>query len=225
MARLLGQFLLILTSIFPLLSYGTDQLSPELAQKIAALEKELASLKTQATAPFPAHIPAKAATPAPSATNPEKSLQDPLQIPLKEEQLLYKKCRDYLAQGRINLAEKHLNQLVEQYGQTAQGILGQFWLGEIYMARRDYAEASLAYGAAYNALKKLNRASKTAAPLFEEEANRLPEILAKLAFSLKMLGKNKEACITLKQLDKEYKQLPENLAWYAKHLKAELKCR
>lgn len=211
----------MLTSFYPLLSYGTNHLSPELAQKISALEKELESLKLQA---MPAEI-LPAQTPHKGTVNATLPLGSEIQHPLKEEEALYKKCREYLAQGRVDLAEKHLNQLLDKYPHTPQAVLGHFWVGEIRMLQRNYAEASLSYGAAYGALKKVTAAHKGNRTVFGEETERFPEILAKLAFSLKMLGKNKEACITLKQLDKEYKQLPENLAWYVKHLKAELKCR
>lgn len=144
---------------------------------------------------------------------------------LTPEYELYSQGRHYLAQQRLDLAKNTFEEVVEKHGGTPEAILARFWLGEIKLEEKDYAGASLTFGQAYGALKKAKAAKDFSHERFQGEQDRLPEILAKLAYSLKMIKKRGDACLALGQLKKEFKTRPSNLQWYMDNLSKELKCR
>lgn len=141
------------------------------------------------------------------------------------ESELYEQGRHYLAQQRLDLAQKSFEEVLEKYEGTPESILAGFWLGEFKLRLKDYSGASLAYGQAYGALKKVQKQKSFSPELFHGEEGRLPEILAKLAYSLKMIKKREDACITLRQIKRDYKVRPITLEWYTTKLSKELKCR
>lgn len=144
---------------------------------------------------------------------------------LSPEYELYEQGRHYLTQQRIDLAQKAFEDVVEQYQGTPESILARFWLGEFLLKLNNYSGASLAFGQAYGELKKAQKQKDFSQDKFHGEHDRLPEILAKLAYSLKMINKRGDACITLRQIGKDYKTRSATLEWYTTKLSKELKCR
>lgn len=152
---------------------------------------------------------------------PDKT-QEPV---LSPEYELYEQGRHYLTQQRIDLAQKAFEEVVEKYQGTPESILARFWLGEFLLKASNYSGASLAFGQAYGELKKAQKQKDFSQDKFHGEQDRLPEILAKLAYSLKMINKRGDACITLRQIGKDYKTRSATLEWYTTKLSKELKCR
>ncbi len=144
---------------------------------------------------------------------------------LPEEYELYEQGRHYLAQQRLDLARQAFDEIVEKYDETPESILARFWIGDFMLRDKNYPGASIALGQAYGALKKARRQKGFSKDMFHGEEDRLPEILAKLAYALKMINKRQDACITLRQMKKDYKKRPATLEWYVKKLSKELKCR
>ena len=142
-----------------------------------------------------------------------------------EEYELYNQGRHYLAQQRLDLARKSFDEVVEKYDETPESILARFWIGDMFLREKNYPGASIALGQAYGALKASKSKKDFSPEAFHGEEDRLPEILSKLAFALKMINKRQDACITLRQLKKEYKKRPANLDWYVKKLSKDLKCK
>lgn len=144
---------------------------------------------------------------------------------LSPEYELYENGRHYLTQQRLDLAQKAFEEVVEKYQGTPEAILARFWLGEFMLKSNNYSGATLAFGQAYGELKKSQKQKDFSQDKFHGEHDRLPEILAKLAYSLKMINKRGDACITLRQINKDYKKRPKTLDWYTAELSKELKCQ
>lgn len=142
-----------------------------------------------------------------------------------EQATMYRQGRYYLSQQNTKLARKAFDEVVEKHDGTPEGVLAQFWIGEMMLAEKNYAGASLALGQAYGHLRVLNANKKVTGDIYHGESNRLPEILAKLAYSLQMVNKKKEACVIVKQLRKEYKTISPTLEWYVGNLSKDLKCK
>lgn len=155
----------------------------------------------------------------------EEGVDETTQRVLTPEHELYEQGRHYLTQQRIDLAQKAFEEVVEKYQGTSESILSRFWLGEFLLRSKNYSGASLAFGQAYGELKKAQKQKGFSQDSFHGEHDRLPEILAKLAYSLKMINKRGDACITLRQIGKDYKTRSATLDWYTAKLSKELKCR
>ena len=163
--------------------------------------------------------------PARGEQSQEGAVSDVPEPILSPEHELYEQGRHYLTQQRIDLAQKAFEEVVEKYQGTPESILARFWLGEFLLKSSNYSGATIAFGHAYGELKKAQKQKDFSQDKFHGEEDRLPEILAKLAYSLKMINKGGDACITLRQINKDYKTRPATLDWYTTKLSKELKCR
>ncbi|HBN21797.1 MAG TPA: hypothetical protein DD412_00975 [Holosporales bacterium] len=163
---------------------------------------------------------------SPSGEQSQEGTMDGTPEPvLPPEYELYEQGRHYLTQQRIDLAQKAFEEIVEKYQGTSEAILARFWLGEFMLKSNNYSGATIAFGQAYGALKKAQKQKEFSQDKFHGEHDRLPEILAKLAYSLKMINKRGDACITLRQINKDYETRSATLDWYTAKLSKELKCR
>lgn len=140
------------------------------------------------------------------------------------QELLYQQAMHFISQQRPDLAQQHLEELIESFADTPEAVLAHYWTGEILFEKGNHAGASVAYGLAYQAFKGLKPSQRDTAA-FHGEEERLPEILLKLASSLKMIGKGNEACVALGQIKKDFKSLPPTLTVLIKNLRSDLKCR
>ncbi len=157
-------------------------------------------------------------------TAEDKATEEVPEPLLSPEYELYDQGRHYLTQQRIDLAQKAFDDVIAKYSQTPEAILARFWIGEFMLRAKNYSGSSIAFGQAYGALKKAQRQKDFSQEKFHGEQGRLPEILAKLAYSLKMINKKGDACITLRQIKRDYKKRPATLDWYTAKLSKELKC-
>lgn len=135
---------------------------------------------------------------------------------------LYSQAQLYMRQRQIDKALSVLTQFTEKYSDSPQFMLASYWLGEVQLEKKDYTNASIAYGTAYSAYKKIGEGGSTAT---SAQRNKAAESLAKLAYCLKMLKKSSDGCTTLGQIDKEFKTISKNLQVYIAGLKTELKCK
>lgn len=217
--------------------------SENIAERIAVLEKELKALKEEATHSLPTSLPPKSLTKKSdkkAKSLPEESqelqnfgrelkegirAQEEYPKETSESGSLYLKARSYISLQRLDLAKKILEDIIEKHSTSPEAILARFWRGEILSHGRQYSQAAVLYGEAYGSLKDLQKKKGYTPKLLHGEEERLPEILAKLAFTFKMIGKKREACVTLKQLKKEYSELPSSLVEYVNQLNNELQCK
>lgn len=135
---------------------------------------------------------------------------------------LYAQGQLYMRQRQIDKALSVLTQFTEKYSDSPQFTLASYWLGEVYLEKKDYTNASIAYGTSYSAYKKIG---ESGTPASAAQRNKAAESLAKLAYCLKMMKKSSDGCTTLGQIDKEFKSIPKNLQVYIAGLKTELKCK
>lgn len=129
---------------------------------------------------------------------------------------LYDQAQVYISQKRIQQAQPILEEIIQAYGDAPQYVPARYWLGEIYYARQDYLNASLSFGDIY-------MRHKSGAKL-DPVKDHVAESLIKLAYCLKMMKKKSQACVTLAQVDKDFKKLPRNITLLAQDIKDDLKC-
>lgn len=85
----------------------------------------------------------------------------------------------------------------------------QYWLGESYYGKKDYAKAAVAFAKGYEKYK---------------DGNKGADNILKLGLSMQMLGKNEEACTAFVNLPKEFPKAADNLKERAQKAAEELKC-
>ncbi len=86
----------------------------------------------------------------------------------------------------------------------------QYWLGESYYGKKDYAKAAVAFAKGYEKYK---------------DGNKGADNILKLGMSMQMLNKTKEACTAFVNLPKEFPKAPDNLKERAAKAAADLSCK
>lgn len=102
---------------------------------------------------------------------------------------VYGRAFAILQGGDYGGAAQAFEAFLAQYPQDPLAPNAQYWLGESYYARQDYAQAARVFAEAY---RKYPKSSKT------------PDNLLKLALSLAGQGQKDDACVALGQLRSEY---------------------
>lgn len=137
-------------------------------------------------APAPANSPTQrqlgTLTEAPGgASIPPSPGSDPASI--------YENAFSQLKGGNYNGAQRSFDSFLKSYPQHPLAANATYWLGETYYAQAQYDQASRIFAESY---KNYPQGPKAA------------DSLLKLGMSLGGAGKNKEACVSLKQLKKEF---------------------
>ncbi len=102
---------------------------------------------------------------------------------------VYENAFSQLKGGNFAVAQRDFDGFLKTYPQHPLASNATYWLGETYYAQGKYDQASRIFAESY---KKYPKGPKAA------------DSLLKLGMSLGGSGKNKEACVSLKQLKKEY---------------------
>jgi tol-pal system protein YbgF len=116
----------------------------------------------------------------------------------------YKYAFNFLKRRDFEGAEKALKAFVEAYPGNELSGNAQYWLGETYYVRKNYAAAANVFAEGFKRYPKSNKA---------------PDNLLKLGMSLSALERIQDACITFNKLDKEY---PNSKAAIKQRYKKEL---
>lgn len=122
------------------------------------------------------------------------------------EQEAYDKARRLLNQGNYEESEAAFKSFISSFEKSPLVVNAQYWLGETYYLRQDYQRSSVAFMDAYKTYRTQMKDGGKA-----NSFAKAPESLIKLVSSLKGLGKTQNACVTYKQLRKEFPKLPSNL--------------
>lgn len=172
--------------------------SQELLARLEQLEFEMRQKKTL--------------TPTPSSQPISKAVKGVVKDPSPKD--IFEDASKAMRRGDMESAEQGFKMVLSK--NPVHSLVGQshYWLGEIQFLQNNYHEAALAFSLAYQA------ENKTKVPA--GQSDRRPEILFKLATSLKKLGSLKDAKITLKKLQQEFPKLPANLQGPVKGLQNEL---
>jgi tol-pal system protein YbgF len=119
----------------------------------------------------------------------------------------YEKARTFLEQGDYDAAEQSFAAFVSSHPKDKLAGPAQYWLGVTFFVRGQHEKAVAAFAKGYKSYPKAPKAA---------------ENLLKLAKSLKALGRNADACMTLDQLMADF---PQSLADEVGSERKELKCK
>lgn len=130
-------------------------------------------------------------------------------LPTGTAQEAYDHAVSLLNKQEYAKAEKALKAFIKKHPKNALVVNAQYWIGETYLLRKEYKDAALHFASAYKTYKAESSDKKKHG---KQSFAKAPEALIKLAFSLKGMGKRKEASATLAQLHKEFPHLSNNLS-------------
>ncbi|MEN8236388.1 MAG: tetratricopeptide repeat protein [Pseudomonadota bacterium] len=132
----------------------------------------------------------------------------------------YNQAITLLNKREFDLAQRALHDFIVQYPTNPLVVNAQYWLAETYYIRRDYQQAALGFSAAYKKYQKYKQKGHQG-----QSAVKAPEILLKLALSLKEMGNKGDASITLDQLENEFPKAPQNIKRQVHAARLELRSR
>ncbi|MGD9638952.1 MAG: tol-pal system protein YbgF [Alphaproteobacteria bacterium] len=118
---------------------------------------------------------------------------------------LYNQAYEELGKSNYSKAGEYLSLFLDKYSKHELAGNAQYWLGETYYVQGDYEKSAVSFAKCYEKYGKGNKG---------------PDCLLKLGLSMVALGKNQDACIAFKSLNKEY---PKALDRIKKRNEAELK--
>lgn len=123
---------------------------------------------------------------------------------------IYQEGLEALKAGNPDKAEENFNLILNKFSNDKLAGNAQYWLGEVYYGKKDYAKAAVAFGKGY---EKYKDGSKGADSLY------------KLGMSMNALGKKTEACTALTNVAKEFPKAEKVLLEKAKGESKKLKCK
>lgn len=121
----------------------------------------------------------------------------------------YQEAQRLLTQGRYEDAEVAFRSFLDQHPENQLSDNARYWLGESYYVRKRYEEAASAF------LDNYKRASS---------GSKAPDNLLKLGLSLAALNKEKEACVAINKLLREYPDSADHIRRRAEQEKQALAC-
>jgi tol-pal system protein YbgF len=149
--------------------------------------------------------------PDPASTGIGTSLRPPSSgvLPAGSTSTQYNFAFGLLKQADYSAAEEALKSFIRQHPDDGLAGSAQYWLGETYYARGNYAEAASAFAEGY---KRYPRGLKA------------PDDLLKLGMSLARANQRQNACIAFAQLDRDFPNLGSAIKERAKDEKKKLSC-
>lgn len=158
-------------------------------------------------------LPAKEKFAAPVAKDAPKSIVgdsikgDDLK-PLKgfDVKGIYQEGLEALKAGNDKLAEEKFNTILSRFPEDNLAGNAQYWLGEVYYGRKDFAKAAVAFAKGYEKYK----------------GPKGPDSLLKLGMSMRELKKKTEACVAFTSLPTEFPKAEAALLSRAKSEAAKL---
>lgn len=123
---------------------------------------------------------------------------------------IYQQGLDAIKSGENDLAVQKFTSLMTKYPNHKLAGNAQYWMGEAYYAKKDYAKAAVSFAKGY---EKYKNGSKGA------------DNILKLGMSMKELGKKDEACTAFINLPKEFPKAEKPLKDKAAALAKSLNCK
>lgn len=123
---------------------------------------------------------------------------------------IYQEGLEALKAGNPDKAEENFNLILNKFSNDKLAGNAQYWLGEVYYGKKEYAKAAVAFGKGY---EKYKDGSKGADSLY------------KLGMSMNALGKKTDACTALTNVAKEFPKAEKTLLEKAKAEAKKLKCK
>ena len=132
------------------------------------------------------------------------------QVNTKSAETIYQEGLDSFNAGNYDDAASRFTSVLTKYPDHKLAGNAQYWLGESYYGKKDYAKAAVAFAKGYEKYK---------------DGNKGADNILKLGLSMQMLGKTEEACTAFTNLPKEFPKAAENLKNRAANAATELKCK
>jgi tol-pal system protein YbgF len=131
------------------------------------------------------------------------------QLPGSTAEESYQYAFGLMRQSKFDQAEVALKSFLAQYPSDPLAGNAQYWLGETYYARGDYAQAAVAFAEGYQEYPNSRKA---------------PDNVLKLAKSLAQLGRTADACAALVELPRQMPNAPPQTLEKAKEERQRLAC-
>jgi tol-pal system protein YbgF len=180
-----------------------DRLANDLDFRLSALEKAFAERPPPSAAATPAAAPAATQAPAKPAATPA------VKLPKGSAKEQYDFAFDLLKRTEYAQAEQALKQFVAAHPNDPLASSAQYWLGETFFVRSNFADAAAQFLAGYQKYPQSPKA---------------PDSLMKLGLSLAKLNKNPEACAAFARFQKEYPSATGALRGRVADERRRLKC-
>ncbi len=123
---------------------------------------------------------------------------------------IYKQGMTAINAGNNDEAAQKFTALMTKYPEHKLAGNAQYWLGEAYYAKKDYAKAAVAFGKGLEKYK---------------DGNKGADSLLKLGMSMRELGKKEEACTAFKTLPTEFPKAEETTKTKAAGFAKALECK
>ena len=132
------------------------------------------------------------------------------EVNTKAPEQIYQEGLDAVKAGNFDLASARFTTLLTKYPEHSLADNAQYWLGEAYYGKKDYAKAAVAFAQGYEKYKNGHKGADN---------------ILKLGMSMQMLGKKEEACTAYNNLAKEFPKASDVLKEKAVKLAGELGCK
>lgn len=153
---------------------------------------------------------APAAQAAPKALVETAPKAKPSEATTKTAEMVYQEGLDAIKANDNDKAIERFNVILNKFSTHKLAGNAQYWLGEAYYAKKDYAKAAIAFAKGYEKYK--------AGPKGADN-------ILKLGMSMRELGKTEEACTAFLNLPKEFPKAEAPLKNKAKAAADALKCK
>lgn len=155
-----------------------------------------------------AAVPAAQAAPKALAGGAQNA--KPSEATTKTAEMVYQEGLDAIKANDNDKAIERFNVILNKFSTHKLAGNAQYWLGEAYYAKKDYAKAAIAFAKGYEKYK--------AGPKGADN-------ILKLGMSMRELGKTEEACTAFLNLPKEFPKAEAPLKNKAKAAADALKCK
>lgn len=131
-------------------------------------------------------------------------------VKTKTAEQIYQEGLDAINAGKNDEAADRFTAVLTKFPDHKLAANAQYWLGESYYGKKDYAKAAVAFAKGYEKYK---------------DGNKGADNILKLGMSMQMLGKKQEACTAFVNLPKEFPNAAANLKDKASQMAKELECK
>ena len=130
-------------------------------------------------------------------------------VKTKSAEEIYQEGLDAINAGKSEEATDRFTAFLTKFPDNKLASNAQYWLGESYYVRKDYAKAAVAFAKGYEKYK---------------DGNKGADNILKLGLAMQMLDKKEEACTAFVNLPKEFPKAAQNLKDRATKAAEELGC-
>lgn len=123
---------------------------------------------------------------------------------------IYQTGLEALKTNDTKLAEDSFNRILTKFPNDKLAGNAQYWLGEVYYGRKDFAKAAVAFAKGYQKYKSGPKGADS---------------ILKLGLSMRELKKNEEACVAFTSLPKEFPKAEKTLKDRAAAEAKKLSCK